>query len=93
MAVPVQYLRRISKNYLKKERVAVGLLRFFVGGVLAAGCAELVELKTVLEDFFVLVRAVIKLFASRALEFDEVILRHNLGKSCWKVSEPGRFCQ
>lgn len=62
-------------------------------GVLFAGGAELVQFKAILEDFLVLVRAVVELFASRALEFDEVILGHIWVKSCWKISETSGFCQ
>lgn len=51
-----------------------------MAGVLAARWAMLRKLKAILQDLLVLVRAVVKLFASRTLEFDEVILGHRKAK-------------
>lgn len=51
-----------------------------MGRVLAALRAVLVDLKAFLQGLLVLVGTVVELFAGRALELDEVILRHKWGK-------------
>jgi hypothetical protein len=54
----------------------VSLLRFFVHLALLAVLAVLHELKTILQDLFVLARVIVNLLAHCAFKFDEVVLGH-----------------
>jgi len=54
------------------------LFCFFMWSVFAAMPTELFKFQTVLESLFVLSGKIVDLFTLRALQFDEVILRHKL---------------
>jgi hypothetical protein len=66
---------------MEKAGLATGfsaLFRLLMRRVLLAPFAELLELETGLERLLVLVGMVVHPLALGALQFDEVILRHNL---------------
>lgn len=56
----------------------MGLLRLFMRSVNLAPLAILLQLKSTFEGLLVLMRIIVRPFALRTLELDEIILRHRM---------------